>query len=303
MAYNAPQSPEGLARLGKRVEFSHRPRRAQQAWASPCARRTAAACQQPWLCSSPGLGDITKLLRSERGGEQDPKSPKNRVSNRGPALQAEPGPRASCAAQPRERPCSRAGLGTNSLGALPSRPRCPRLSAAHLPCPARAAHLLRSPTRVGGGGAARRRGRIPGSDATAGARRAFPPLANGFALARRGLSCDPGPAPGTLAMDGEAALRPRGVAALEPRGLRREPPLPRAVFLPFLRRGVLRREPQAGWWHGAGRAARGLTQLPLSVEGALTQCPSWVGVRVTLDSFSSAPPTRVGAIGSGFLSL
>lgn len=27
------------------------------------------------------------------------------------------------------------------------------------------------------------------------------------------------------------------------------------------------------------------------------------GVRVTLDSVSSAPPTRVGAIGSGFLSL
>ncbi|XP_005351804.2 transcription factor p65 [Microtus ochrogaster] len=201
MTYNAPWSPEGLARLGKRVGFSHQPRPAQQAWASPCARRTAAACQQPWLCSRPGLGDITKLLRSERGGEQNPKSPKNRVSNRGPALQAGPGPRASSAAQPQERPCSRAGLGTNSLGALRSLPRCPRLSAAHLPCPARAAHLLQAPTRVGGGGAARRRGRIPGSDATAGARRAFPPLANGFALARRGLSCDPGPAPGTPAMD------------------------------------------------------------------------------------------------------
>ncbi|KAM7329757.1 hypothetical protein ACRRTK_011370 [Alexandromys fortis] len=214
------------------------------------------ACQQPWLCSRPGLGDITKLLRSERGGEQNPKSPKNRVSNRGPALQAGPGPRASSAARPRERPCSRAGLGTNSLGALRSRPRCPRLSAAHLPCPARPAHLLRAPTRVGGGGAARRRGRIPGSDATAGARRAFPPLANGFALVRRGLSCDPGPAPGTPAMDGEAALWPREVAALEPRGPRREfPPTPAPYSSPFCAAGCCAgsRRPDGGTGRGGLR--------------------------------------------------
>lgn len=90
------------ARLGNRVEFSHWPPREQQARASPCAERMAAACQQPWLGSSPGQGDITKLLRSERGGERDPKSPKNRVSNRGPAFQAGPGPgtRASRAAEP-----------------------------------------------------------------------------------------------------------------------------------------------------------------------------------------------------------
>lgn len=61
------------------MEFSHWPPREQQAWASPCAGRMAAACHQPWLGSSPGQGDITKLLRSERGGERDPKSPKNRI--------------------------------------------------------------------------------------------------------------------------------------------------------------------------------------------------------------------------------
>lgn len=82
------------------MEFSHWPPREQQAWASPCAGRMAAACQQPWLYSRPGQGDITKLLRSERGGERDPKSPKNRVSNRRPALQAGLGPRAGRAAQP-----------------------------------------------------------------------------------------------------------------------------------------------------------------------------------------------------------
>lgn len=106
-------------------------------------------------------------------------------------------------------------------------------------------------------------------------------------------------------MEGEAALWPRGVAVLEPRGPRPEPPHPRAAFRPFLRRGVLRREPRAGWWRGAGRAARGPTRLPLSVEGDLTRCPSWVGVRVDFDSVSSAPPPphRVDAISSGFLSL
>lgn len=211
--------------------FSHPPLRAQQAWASPCAGRTARACQQPWLGSRPGQGDITKLLRWERGGERDPKSPKNRVSNRGPALQAGPGPRASqrrCAAGSGLRP---GGPRTDRLGGLPPRSGVPTRApphAARLPRPARVAHLPSAPTRVGDGGAARRRGRIPGSDATTGARRAFPPLANGFALARRGLSCDPGPAPGTPAMDGEAALRPRGMAAVEPRAPVAGSPLPAA---------------------------------------------------------------------------
>lgn len=55
------------------------------------------------------------------------------------------------------------------------------------------------------------------------------------------------------------------MAALELRGLRRNLPPPRAVFRPFLRRGLLRRERQAGWWHGAGRAARGSDSVtPLS---------------------------------------
>lgn len=191
------------------MEFSHWPPREQQAWASPCAGRMAAACHQPWLGSSPGQGDITKLLRSERGGERDPKSPKNRVSNRGPALQAGPGtgpgPRASRAAELVVGPASGQTASASSRRAAVSPPARPphtfRAQRESRTC-------SRPPTRGGGGGggSARRRGRIPGSDATTGARRAFPPLANGFTLARRGLSCDPGPAPGTLTMDGEAAL-------------------------------------------------------------------------------------------------
>lgn len=80
-------------------------------------------------------------------------------------------------------------------------------------------------------------------------------------------------------MEGEAALWPRGVAVLEPRGPRpeRPPPRARAAFRPFLRRGVLRREPRAGWWRGAGRAARGPTRLPLSVEGDLPDSVSFLG--------------------------
>lgn len=46
---------EHLQRLRNRAEVSHRPLRAEQARAFPCAGRAATA-QQPWLYSRPGQG-------------------------------------------------------------------------------------------------------------------------------------------------------------------------------------------------------------------------------------------------------
>lgn len=272
--------------------FSPWPPREQQAWASPCAGPMAAACQQPWLCSRLGQGDITKLLRSERGGEQDPKSPKNRVSNRGPALQAGLGPGASCAAQPGERPV--VGRASGQTASASSR-RAP-VSPARAPHTFRAQRESRTcsrpPTRVGGGGAARRRGRIPGSDATTGARRAFPPLANGFALARRGFSCDPGPAPGTLAMDGEAALWLTGWLPWSSGACGGIPPLPPPGRLPPLSAPRVAAQGAAGRMVARGGAACEGSDSVTPLSGGRLDSGSLLGggVRVNLDSVSSGYP-------------
>lgn len=196
------------------------------------------------------------------------KSPKNKVSNRWTRPPGGAGTREL--AEPPGTPAS-SSPATRALGPGPRQRLCARPLR-----PPRGAHLLPAPS-PGGGGAARRRSRIPGSDATAGARGAFPPLANGSAVVHAaGPAATPAPPPGprpwTVRSPSDPAEWPR-------RGRRGCGGSPRAAFRPFLRRRALRRERSACQMVARGGAGgEGSDSVsPLGGGGPLTQHPPWVG--------------------------
>lgn len=208
------------------------------------------------------------------------------MSNRRPALQAGPGPDSEPSRQPQERPPGAQPLAeqpswspalrTLVAGPWGRRRRRRRRRARDLFVRGAARTRPRPPRDGDGGGAARRRGRIPGSDATAGARGAFPPLANGSAVARvAGSAATPAPPPGPRPWTVRAPSDPVGWPLSDLRGRGGSPP--RAAFCPLSAPRGAAQGAAGRMVCGAGRAARGLTQFPLSVEGVSDSLPSLGG--------------------------